>query len=525
MMKPAHLLFAICLAPLGGITPAPAISAPQQAQGAAVRAFVWSASWCGPCHEYKRTVERVQQAGYRIGVCDFDRSREQAQRLGVKAVPTTLFYDADWREVGRVEGPLSYEELTSRLARAQQPWQPPQPRPRTSLGGTTYPAMAQGSALQKAVVRVFGHSGAGSGVVIGYKAGKALVLTNDHVVNTAFPHGYQYEKEYRVVYADGTAYWATLEGHDAQIDIAALVFEPGKAVPTIPLAEREAVKGEAIVLCGYGGGYWKEKQGTVLGYTQKRQGEYEVAVTAISIPGDSGGPIIRVANGKAEVVGILWGGPLQYRGGPMIHTQAIRPLTIDTWGERREPFWRRIFGCKPGCGCNPGSPGASPGQSPGYDQPPGDFAPPTDLPPQISQPAPQPAPQAYDDSGIKAEIAAIKERLEGLGKQQDEQISQIRDGVKELGSAIKAIPCGPQGPQGPKGEPGPQGPQGPQGPPGKDASNEPIYLNIHQGDGYETGPVPVRPGEVADIYLPEAARLQALEQRIQALEKALTGGN
>src|SRR5690606_19059988 len=104
----------------------------------AVRAFVWSASWCGPCQEYKTTVERVQQAGYQIGVCDFDRSREQAQRLGVKAVPTTLFYDADWREVGRVEGPLSYSELTGRLSRPQQqPSAPPEDAAATSYKQTT----------------------------------------------------------------------------------------------------------------------------------------------------------------------------------------------------------------------------------------------------------------------------------------------------------------------------------------------------------------------------------------------------
>lgn len=515
-MKPAHLILALlCLAPLGGpITPAPALSAPQQAQGAAVRAYVWTASWCGPCQQYRPTVERARAAGYDIQFCSFDGARESAAKLGVTKVPTTLFYDASWNELGRVEGPLGYDELTSRLARAQQPWQPSQPRPRTSPGETAYPAMAQGSALQKAVVRVFGRSGAGSGVVIGCKAGKAMVLTNDHVVNTAFPRGYQYEQEYRVVYADGTAYRATLEGHDARIDIAALVFEPGKAVPSIPLAEREAVKGETIVLCGYGGGHWKEKQGTVLGYTQKRQGEYEVAVTAIAIPGDSGGPIIRVAGGKAEVVGILWGGPKESINGPIIHTQAIRPLTIDAWGECREPFWKRIFGCKPGCGC-------SPGQSPGYDQPPGDFAPPTDLPPQISQPAPQPAPQPYDDSGIKAEIAAIKERLEGLGKQQDERIGKIQEGVSGLSEAIKAIPAGPEGPKGDKGEPGPQGP------PGKDAPSDPIYINVIDPEGeYSTGPQAVRPGEQIDIYLDPTPkrRMDAIEKRLEAIEKALTGG-
>src|SRR5690606_13543477 len=318
--------------------------------------------------------------------------------------------------------------------------------------------------------------------------------------------------EYRVVYADGTSYRATLVDHNAQYDIAALLFEPGRDVPVIPMAEREAVKGERIVLCGYGGGRWKEVHGTVLGYAMSRTaGEYELAVTPISIPGDSGGPIIRVTNGQPEVVGILWGGPVS--GGRMVHTQAIRPATADAWGAAREPFWRRIFECRPGCGCNPNQP---PSAVPPSTYP--DTTPPT-APPQISQPAPA---QPYDDSDIKAEIDRIKGQLDKLQQETDKRISAIADGVSGLNDAIKAIPCGPAGPQGPKGDPGPQGPQGP---PGKDAPSDPIYLNIHQGDGYETGPVPVRPGEVADIYLPEAARLQALEQRIQALEKALTGGN
>lgn len=517
MMKPAHLLLAICLAPLGGATPALAEPPQSQAQGA-VRAFVWSASWCGPCQEYKTAIAEAQRQGYRILVCDFDRSREQAQRLGVKAVPTTLFYDEDWREVGRVEGPLSYSELTGRLRHPQQPQAPPGGRPRMTPGEPSYPNLQQASTLQQAVVRVFAKSSAGSGVVIMCRNGKALVFTNDHVVNEAFPHGQQYLSEYRVVYADGTSYRATLVDHNARYDIAALLFEPGRDVPVIPMAEREAVKGERIVLCGYGGGRWKEVHGTVLGYAMSRSaGEYELAVTPISIPGDSGGPIIRVTNGQPEVVGILWGGPVS--GGRMVHTQAIRPATADAWGAAREPFWRRIFECRPGCGCNPNQP---PSAVPPSTYP--DTTPPT-APPQISQPAPEPAPQPYDDSGIKAEIAAIKGQLEQLQQDTDKRIGAIADGVKGLGEAIKAVPAGPQGPQGPKGEPGPQGPQGPQGPPGKDASNEPIYLNIHQGDGHETGPVPVRPGEVADIYLPEAARLQALEQRIQALEKALTGGN
>lgn len=509
-MKPAHLFLAICLAPLfGGITPAPAISSPQQAQGAAVRAYVWTASWCGPCQQYKPAIAEAQAAGCQIVLCDFDRHRDHAQKAGVTAVPTTIFFDDQGREVGRVEGPLSARELIGRLQWQQAPQVPPGVRPRTTPGEPIYPNLQQASTLQQAVVRVFANRSAGSGVVIVCRNGKALVLTNDHVVNEAFPHGQQYLSEYRVVYADGTSYRATLVDHSARYDIAALLFEPGRDVPVIPMAEREAVKGEQIILCGYGGGRWKEVHGTVLGYAMSRSaGEYELAVTPISIPGDSGGPIIRVTNGQPEVVGILWGGPVS--GGRMVHTQAIRPATADAWGAAREPFWRRIFECRPGCGCSPNQP---PSAVPPSTYP--DTTPPT-APPQISQPAPA---QPYDDSDIKAEIDRIRQQLDKLQQDTDKRIGAIADGVKGLGEAIKAIPCGPAGPQGPKGDPGPQGP------PGKDARNDPIYLNIHQGDGYETGPVPVRPGEVADIYLPEAARLQALEQRIQALEKALTGGN
>src|SRR5690606_5575246 len=505
------LLLAFFFAPLasGGITPAPALSAPTQAQGAAVRAYVWTASWCGPCQQYMPAIAEAKAAGCQILLCDFDRHRDHAQKAGVRAVPTTIFFDDQVREVGRVDGPRSARELLGRLQRQQAPQAPPGGRPRMTPGEPSYPNLQQASTLQQAVVRVFANSSAGSGVVIMCRNGKALVFTNDHVVNEAFPHGQQYLSEYRVVYADGTSYRATLVDHNARYDIAALLFERGRDVPVIPMAEREAVKGERIVLCGYGGGRWKEVHGTVLGYAMSRSaGEYELAVTSISIPGDSGGPIIRVTNGQPEVVGILWGGPVS--GGRMVHTQAIRPATADAWGAAREPFWRRIFECRPGCGCNPNQP---PSAVPPSTYP--DTTPPT-APPQISQPAPA---QPYDDSDIKAEIDRIKGQLDKLQQETDKRISAIADGVSGLNDAIKAIPCGPAGPQGPKGDPGPQGP------PGKDAPTDPIYLNIHQGDGYETGPVPVRPGEVADVYLPESARIKALEQRIEALERVLTGGN
>lgn len=479
-MKPAHLILALlCLAPLGGITPpAPAHAAPQQAQGAAVRAYVWTASWCGPCQQYKPAIAEAQRQGCQIILCDFDRHRDRAQQAGVTAVPTTIFFDDQGREVGRVAGPMSAQELAGRLRRQQQ--------------ATSY---------KQTTVRITRAPYGGSGVIIGSKHGKSLVLTAYHVIEDGHTDRITVTTEW------GT-YDAKVLGTHPSYDVAALIIEPGRDLPYAPLVSSDPQPGERIFLCGYGGGRWKQTPGSVKGYvTHGSADPQDIAVTPIAISGDSGGPIY---NERGEVVGILWGGPLYSARGPMIHTQAIRPSRIDGWAEQRMGgFLNRIFGCRPGCPCRPG-------QSPDpIDYP----------PPQISQPSPiesQPAPQPYDDSGIKAEIAAIKGQLEKLQQGADKRISAIADGVSGLNEAIKAIPCGPEGPKGDKGEPGPQGPQGP---PGKDAPTDPIYLNIHQGDGHETGPVPVRPGEVADIYLPEAARLQALEQRIQALEKALTGGN
>src|SRR5690606_624801 len=263
-----------------------------------------------------------------------DRYRDRAQKAGVTAVPTTIFFDDRGREVGRVAGPMSAQELAGRLRRQQQ--------------ATSY---------KQTTVRITRAPYGGSGVIIGSKHGKSLVLTAYHVIEDGHTDRITVTTEW------GT-YDAKVLGTHPSYDVAALVIEPGRDLPYAPLVSSDPQPGERIYLCGYGGGRWKQTPGSVKGYVTHGSGDpQDIAVTPIAISGDSGGPIY---NTRGEVVGILWGGPLYSARGPMTHTQAIRPSRIDGWAEQRMGgFLNRIFGCKPGCPCRPG-------QSPGQ-QPPGDF--------------------------------------------------------------------------------------------------------------------------------------------------------
>ncbi|WP_293500267.1 serine protease [Roseateles sp.] len=114
---------------------------------------------------------------------------------------------------------------------------------------------------------------------------------------------------------------------DASQDLALLRIDDGKPLPTLPLAEQEAVEGEMIALIGFpiGGALGFSHvthRGIVSARTaivppasgpqglseravrQLRQGSFEVLqLDATAYPGNSGGPVINIATGA--VVGVV----------------------------------------------------------------------------------------------------------------------------------------------------------------------------------------------------------------------------
>ena len=174
-----------------------------------------------------------------------------------------------------------------------------------------------------------GRYSSGSGVCVGFKNGRAAVLTCRHVTGS--------QTRAVITLADGRIANATVLRDEDGYDLVLCEFEI-ESVPGVALVAGEApAKGERITLAGFGGGRWKELAGSVLGYVgpgvpggaqRSTRNGYELAITAESISGDSGGPIF---NSKGETVGILWGGPQQYQNGPMIHTQCASQPALRTF--------------------------------------------------------------------------------------------------------------------------------------------------------------------------------------------------
>ncbi len=75
---------------------------------------------CGPCRRMKPILKRIEQSGARITRIDVDRTRAAAVALRVTRTPTFLAFDRQGREVGRIVGAASEQELRGLAARIRK---------------------------------------------------------------------------------------------------------------------------------------------------------------------------------------------------------------------------------------------------------------------------------------------------------------------------------------------------------------------------------------------------------------------
>jgi trypsin-like peptidase len=273
------------------------------------------------------------------------------------------------------------------------------------------------ASYHRAIVRVGrenlsepGASYSGTGTFVARDANRGLVLTAAHVVE-------QGGGQIWVDFGPGRLP-AALLGHDAPLDLAALVVErPPADVQPIPVAgENEWPRaGDTVEVVGYGGGKFRHFAANVRGYTAKElRNDSQLVVAFQPISGDSGGPILY----KQKVAAILWGGPCDGPQQQAYETHATCCIYINRFLD--------------GLGCRPGNnnPQQPPTRNPGGAAPPPVFV------------GPQPPVQPPAPSSSDARLAAIEQRLGDLA----DRLSRI----------------GP-GPAGVQGQPGPQGAAGPAG--------------------------------------------------------------
>ncbi|MDY6832223.1 MAG: thioredoxin family protein [Thermodesulfobacteriota bacterium] len=82
------------------------------------------AHWCVPCKMMEPIIAELQQeyAGRAsIIFIDLDKHKDQAQRFGVRGIPTQIFYDREGREAGRNVGFLDKKSIIEMLEKLGVP--------------------------------------------------------------------------------------------------------------------------------------------------------------------------------------------------------------------------------------------------------------------------------------------------------------------------------------------------------------------------------------------------------------------
>ncbi len=75
----------------------------------------FSATWCGPCKQFKPIMEELSTEGYNIEFIDGDANPSEPIKYNIRSIPTTLIMDGD-EEVNRIVGVRSKQEMIKELS-------------------------------------------------------------------------------------------------------------------------------------------------------------------------------------------------------------------------------------------------------------------------------------------------------------------------------------------------------------------------------------------------------------------------
>lgn len=181
---------------------------------------------------------------------------------------------------------------------------------------------------------------AGSGTLTAIEGKAAVVLTAAHLFEGKVG-------PITVEFKDGQISGARILAIDRKLDIAALwIFAP-KGIRPVPIAEHDPLLGQQVEIWGYGPKRFRSFLATVSNPIPMRGDTPRTLVAAqgvqdkqVTIPGDSGGPIIS----QGKIVAVHWG----YRGAAEDPRRCVHALGCDRlrdWmkSELAPSIWKRCL--------------------------------------------------------------------------------------------------------------------------------------------------------------------------------------
>jgi|TARA_B100001964_G_C14235640_1_gene602311 thioredoxin 1 len=75
----------------------------------------FSATWCGPCKQFKPIMEEIANEGYSVMFIDVDEEENTATKYVVRSVPTVVI-EENGIEIDRFIGVLPKKQVIERLS-------------------------------------------------------------------------------------------------------------------------------------------------------------------------------------------------------------------------------------------------------------------------------------------------------------------------------------------------------------------------------------------------------------------------